>query len=664
MSNFGMIRCINKKVFFCVVLALNATILSWGQIPAGYYDEAFGKSGKQLQSALSHIIDNQTILTYGSDNPGGLWHAFRTTDVRPDGTVWDIYSNCTFIPWEDGHISASGECNGGTQQEHTFCQSWMNYASTPLYSDIFHIYPVDAWVNGRRNNYPYGEVPDAEGWITRVFQNGAKLGYNDYVSEEYESYCNTVYEPADEYKGDIARGFFYIATRYMFEDSAFSESYGMTCRSQLRPWALSMMKKWHHQDSVSQKEIDRNNNIYTLFQHNRNPYIDYPELVDLVFGDDSSTTTFRLQIPQAPSDFQVVPDSTGQLYATLSWTNPRKFLNGLDIDTLLEIIIYRNNQEVYRINKPLPNQQQAWVDYGVPNARNYEYRICAVTAAGIGLSSRVSSYVGQSCPLTVELFDEQFDGWQGGARIEFHDTEGEVLSFVRLACGSDWENTYELQLPAEIIDFVWIPGTKDEENSFIIVDFQTDTLFSTTCNWVYDSASTESYLHSDVQDLSGIFYTFDNSHCPLEPTQCRIFDTITVLVRPEELPYTYLPGGFQFTTDMLSNPSITYLSRHDGLCDSIITVNFTFSTDYSEIGTDVDMEIQPNPTTGLVEVKIKGSFHAQYPAQLFDVSSHLLLEINLQNGANIIDLSNYPSGIYFIKMFDEGHSIKRKLIKK
>lgn len=664
MDILGFVGKFHQKLVLGVIFVLNATFLSFGQIPANYYDAALGKSGRQLQEALSHIIDNQTVLFYGSDNPGGLWHAFRTTDVRADGTVWDIYSNCVFIPWEDGHITSSGECNGGTQQEHTFCQSWMNYASTPLYSDIFHIYPVDAWVNGRRSNYPYGEVPDNADWITRVFQNGAKLGYNNYTSEDYESYCNTVYEPVDEYKGDIARGFFYIATRYMFEDSAFSESYGMTCRSQLRPWALSMMKKWHHQDPVSQKEIDRNDNIYNLFQHNRNPYIDYPELVDLVFGDDSSHTTFQWKIPQSPENFQVVPDSTGQLYAILSWKNPESFLDGQNIDTLYDIIIYRNEQEVHRIHQSVPGQQQTWVDYAVPNARNYEYRICAETTAGAGLSSRAHSYIGQSCPVTVELFDEQYDGWQGEARLEFHNAEDELLSFLRLACGSDWENTFELPLPAETINCVWVPGTKDEENSFIIVDFQSDTLYSTTCNWVYDSTSSENYLHSDVQYLSGIFYSFDNGHCPLETLSCRVYDTLTVLARPDELPYSYEPGGFVFTADMLSNPSVTYLKRHAGLCDSIITVNFLVSTEYSNIDTDFIIDIQPNPTEGQFEVVVSGDYQECHKTQVYDVSSHLLFETILQCGTNFLDLSSYPSGVYILKIKQGNHTIIRKLIKK
>lgn len=512
--------------FFALLILMFPALRA--QIPENYYDSAYYKSGYELKAALSNIIFDHTALWYGSDAPGGLWHAFRTTDVRPNGYVWDIYSNCNFIPWEDGHVASSGECNGGTQQEHTFCQSWMNYCETPLYSDMFHMYPVDAWVNGRRNNNPFGEVPDEADWTTRWFANGARLGYNAFVGSDMTSTCGIAYEPADEYKGDIARGFLYIATCYMFADSAFSEDYEMTIRSQLRPWALDLMLKWHRQDPVSAKEINRNNLIYSQFQHNRNPFIDYPELANLIFGPDSSNALFSPTLVRAPRNFTITPASNGARRATLTWTNPTTRIDGQPA-VLNTIVIQRNGVTIHTIANPIPGDSLSWTDNHVPNNRTYEYRIFSVSSDGNGLMANGKAYIGQYCPLTAELYDEYYDGWQGDARIEFQDTLGNVLAFSKLPCGEGWENLYDIQLPPETINCVWIPGDYDEENSFRLYDYELELIFDAT--------------GTGVEDFNGIFYTFTNDRCPLATIPDTTFADSIVCVN--QLPLIW--NGVTFT---------------------------------------------------------------------------------------------------------------------
>lgn len=651
---------VKKRLLLTTVATICVFFSTFGQIPAGYYDAAVGKSGRELQAALSGIIDHHTVLTYGSDNPGGLWHAFRTTDVRPDGTVWDIYSNCVFIPWEDGHISAAGECVGGTQQEHTFCQSWMNYSSTPLYSDMFHIYPVDAWVNGRRSNHPYGEVPDEQDLITRLFQNGAKLGYNGYISEDYESFCSQVYEPIDEYKGDIARGFFYIATRYMFEDSEFSESYGMTVKSQLRPWALSMMRKWNRQDTVSQKELNRNNLIFNQFQHNRNPYIDFPELVELVFGADSLYANFHTECPRAPQNLTVTPDTSGRLFATLSWENPSVLLNGELADTLLSVKIFRDGVQIFEIHHPSVGQWMTWTDYAVPTARSYEYRVLATTSAGNGLTAVSSAFVGQSCPLIVRMFDEADDGWQGPARIEFQNMRNERLSFIRMACGEEWGNTYTLPLPADSIQCVWIPGTRDYENAFILSHSFADTMFAAQAVMVYDSATASTQLHSDVEQFDGVFFTFVNDACPLDEVPCRVFDTLEMHLSADQLPYLYGPAQFLFTANMLDNPFYTYHVSGTDDCDSIITVQFSVDNATYAPMAHVVVEISPNPTTGKLFLHISNVENGEI--QLFNVAAQPLMNMQCTSGIHELDISSFAKGVYLVKIRTATSEVVKKVI--
>jgi len=266
----------------------------FAQIPPGYYDPASGKTGVALQAALHTIIKGHTVISYA-----GLWTAYYTTDDKPNGKVWDMYSDIpdgtpngnppysyTFGTNQCGNYSGEGDCYN---REHSWPKSWFN-DTPPMNSDIFHIYPTDGKVNGMRDNYPYGTV-SAPSWTS---ENGSKLG-----TCTWPGYTGTVFEPRDEYKGDFARSYFYMSTRYYTEDAGWAGS-PATTGSQLKPWALQLMLHWSTIDPVSQKEIDRNNTVYGM-QHNRNPFIDHPEFAGQIWGN-----TVGVQDMNA-MDFQLVP---------------------------------------------------------------------------------------------------------------------------------------------------------------------------------------------------------------------------------------------------------------------------------------------------------------------------------------------------------------------
>jgi endonuclease I len=248
-----------------------------GNVPPGYYDSAIGLEGEVLQSALHNIIDNHNSVSYTY-----LWTAFYTTDDKPDGTVWDMYSDVPGgVPpyiYEFGiDQTGDGAAEGsGYNREHSWPQSWYGGLS-PMYTDLFIIYPTDVRVNGFRSNYPYGEVGSA----TWTSLNGSKLG-----SSSYPGYSGTVFEPIDEYKGDFARSYFYMGARYFGEDGSWVGS-PQVDGAQLVPWAEAMMLEWHLADPVSTKEIDRNDAVYDI-QHNRNPFIDRPDFVLKVYGSEMS----------------------------------------------------------------------------------------------------------------------------------------------------------------------------------------------------------------------------------------------------------------------------------------------------------------------------------------------------------------------------------------
>ncbi|HPE34596.1 MAG TPA: endonuclease [Bacteroidales bacterium] len=294
------------KILAVIVLYFSGLVL-YAQIPGGYYDSASGLSGSSLQQALHNIIDDHTVITYSE-----LWDYFQQTDKKSNGKVWDIYSDIpggtppyefTFIVDQCGNYSQEGDCYN---REHSFPKSWFGGDIYPMFSDLFQIYPTDGWVNNKRGNFPYGEVGIAS-WTS---MNGSKLGECN-----VNGYTGTVFEPIDDFKGDLARMHFYMATRYLGEDSNWPGSdavYG----AQMKEWALNMLHSWHQNDPVSTKETDRNNAVYQI-QNNRNPFVDHPEFVDLIWfyssTDNQNALLSNIRIyPNPAEDFITVDLSADQ----------------------------------------------------------------------------------------------------------------------------------------------------------------------------------------------------------------------------------------------------------------------------------------------------------------------------------------------------------------
>ncbi len=269
------------KIFYIITGLLLLVYHCTAQIPDGYYDSAEGLSGEELREELRDIIDNHDSQSYGS-----LWTHVQSTDKKANSKVWDMYSTradgtsdyeYTFVEDQCGNYSGEGSCYN---REHSVPASWYNDAN-PTYTDLFHLYPTDGWTNGIRSNHPFGEVDNPS--VTT--SNGSKKGSNT-----YPGYSGIVFEPIDEFKGDFARTYFYVATRYMnnipsWNGTAFSGN-------DLSEWHANMLLEWHWNDPVSQKETDRNNAIHDI-QDNRNPFIDHPEWVDLIWGSTSGVGTLE-----------------------------------------------------------------------------------------------------------------------------------------------------------------------------------------------------------------------------------------------------------------------------------------------------------------------------------------------------------------------------------
>lgn len=300
-----------KRILHSLVLSI-LFINTFAQIPAGYYSTATG-TGATLKSQLNLIITaGHQDMSYG-----GLWTAYQTTDrdyfYENDGSILDIYSerpNAT-DPYNftitTNQCGSNGYANEGDcyNREHIVPQSLFNEAS-PMKNDIHFIRATDGKVNGERSNYPFGVVGNAS--FTSL--NGSKVGTS--VSQ---GYSGPVFEPIDAFKGDVARMIFYFVTRYETQLSGFSSGniLGGSAFPGLQTWELNQLLMWHAADPVSPEEIARNNASFT-FQQNRNPFIDNPAYVGLIWG----TPVIDNQAPTSPTNLVASNPTINSI--ALSWT--------------------------------------------------------------------------------------------------------------------------------------------------------------------------------------------------------------------------------------------------------------------------------------------------------------------------------------------------------
>jgi endonuclease I len=290
------------KKFYTLSLVLFVSTL-FAQIPAGYYNTATG-TGYSLKTQLYNIIKGHTDQGYA-----GLYVTYRQSDAdkyyEKNNTLLDIYSEnpggADAYEYTYGG-GAQDDGSGGTAEgqkynrEHIVPQSYFD-SELPMYADAHFIVPTDKYVNGKRDNLPFGKVNTSN----QTFTNGSKLGAN--LNSGYSAgYSSTVFEPIDEFKGDVARMILYFVTRYETQLAGFYSGASAGLQSKvmfdgsenkaLSDTFLKILVTWHNQDPVSQREIDRNNAIY-LRQRNRNPYIDHPEYIQTIWGAALATEQFE-----------------------------------------------------------------------------------------------------------------------------------------------------------------------------------------------------------------------------------------------------------------------------------------------------------------------------------------------------------------------------------
>jgi endonuclease I len=225
----------------------------------GAWYDGIEPDSASFRADLRALLSTARLVSYDA-----LWSAFRRTDARPDGTVWDIYSNEVFEFGDDqcGEYAGLGDCYN---REHTWPQSWTDDDGTPR-KDLHQVFPTDGYTNGRRGDEIYAEVASAR-WSS---SNGSTLGTCTQDGRRL-----TAFEPDEEYKGDLARAYFYVSVRYRGEDASWNAN-AMVDGASIEPEAEAMLRRWAVEDPVSEKELDRNDAVQAI-QGSRNPFIDHPE---------------------------------------------------------------------------------------------------------------------------------------------------------------------------------------------------------------------------------------------------------------------------------------------------------------------------------------------------------------------------------------------------
>lgn len=363
------------------------------QPPAGYYNNATGLTCASLKTSLKTIITSG----FNQQSYSDLWLRYLTSDVKPRevGTgssqvIWDIYSDRPG-PANDPYNFTPGDGPGGQQdqgqggnvegewynREHTIPLSWFGGSTSGPGADYLHIFPTDKAVNGKRASWPYGQV----GAASFTSLNGSKLG-----NSSLAGVSGTVFEPIDSFKGDVARAFLYFVTRY--EDNMPSYGNNTEASQAFEPNKypsvdlafLQMMINWHQLDPVSTKEQLRNNAAYA-FQKNRNPYVDRPEFVDLVWNAlCPGLSTLPVDIVSFKG--KLVGENIILEWAVKNEQNLNKYeiqrsFNGTAFETIGLVNATNNTQYTFR-------------DYATPNrGRQVYYRIRKVDKDGMFKYSQV-----------------------------------------------------------------------------------------------------------------------------------------------------------------------------------------------------------------------------------------------------------------------------------
>lgn len=604
-------------------LLLTAFLISFyafSQIPTGYYATATG-TGYTLKTQLYNKIKGHSDKGYA-----GLWTTYSTSDrdkqYENDNSIIDIYSErptttdpyvYTYGTSQCGTYSVEGNCYN---REHIIPQSVFNSAS-PMVADAHFIPPTDGKVNGMRSNYPHGKVATAS-WTSL---NGSKLG-----TSATTGYVGTVFEPIDEFKGDVARMYFYFATRYENTVAGYSyEMFNGTSNQVFTTAFRDVLLQWHNQDPVSAREIARNNAIYAR-QLNRNPYIDHPEYVGMIWG--GTTPVADTQAPTSPTSLTASNITSTSLQ--ISWTASTDNIGVTAYD------VYMNGTLRTTVSTTTASIT------GLSAGTTYSFYAKAKDAAGNASanSTTINATTTATSLVTDLYFSEYIEGSSNNKVLEITNATG---ASVALATYSVKKQTNGAGAWSTGIT---LSGTLANTGKFVLVNSSIATGCYATASANISSAATEMTFNGN--DAVGLFkngvlidiigtLNGGTGNFSVDETIRRK----TTVVVPKTT--------FNKTTDW----TVYALDTCNGIGNK--TVNTSNSPKQN-----FDFTVYPNPSNGNFNLDF-GIEKLNYSIEIFSSIGQKIFEKSNANETTM-ELTNFKSGIYLVKVTKDNQSVVKSIV--
>ena len=447
-----MYRVIKMRRNSFVIFLLSVIVFNiYAEIPLGYYDAAKGLTNGELKTKIHEIIRPHTRISYGA---GGTWEVFRNSDVRSDGSIWDMYSDVVrYFPSTGSHSEM--------HIEHSVPKSWWGESgsgnSSFVYEasfDMHHLVPSDASTNMSKSNFVLGVVE------TPSFDNGvSRIG-----KAMVDGVSRSVFEPHDDYKGDFARMYMYVFTCY--QDYTWTSNGVYMLNNELYPtlntYARNLLMKWHRQDPVSEKERNRNEAVYNA-QKNRNPFIDFPHLAEYLWGE---------KIDYAFS-FEAVD-------------------NTLSIPTGINAIEINSNQITWSWDK-------------VSNADGYEVNCYSMQGAKLKTEKEGFDMVGSTgTPLP--------EGWIGTASGYYTSDAGTGEAIPSVALKNSKEYLQTPEYPAPVMEFSFMYRfASTATGSSLLVEYNRGGKWQTLQQIEYENTTkaTLNYTFESSDDVRAFRFTYN-----------------------------------------------------------------------------------------------------------------------------------------------------------
>jgi len=600
-----------KQSYF-LIITLITTSIGFAQIPSNYYDSANGLTGYSLKTQLKNIITNghsdqgysslytgyvtthsdnveesgyendNTVLLFYTENPTGIdtYSYIHDTDENPTGT------NC-------GNYNSENDCYN---REHIIPQSSFGSAS-PMQNDIHHVIPSDGYVNGQRGSLPFGTVGSAN-WTS---QNGSKRG-----SSSVAGYGDQVFEPIDEFKGDIARSILYFVTRYENTVNGYTsfEMFNGTESQALEDWAISILLDWHYNvDPVDHREIDRNDAAYN-YQGNANPFVNHPEYANLIWNPTSDT-----QDPTNPTNLMASNPTDNSI--DLDWTASTDNLAVTSYD------VYIDN--VFAFNTSNTNVTAT----GLTSDTNYCFKIRAKDAAG-----NTSGFSNEDCETTTN---------NGSDTTE---------------CLTE---TFE-NLDTSIGSYSNVSWTGDDGGTWYATDSRTDQSLNSNAITVRNGALT-------LPSTSGGIGT-------LTVTTQRVFGggsgTFNLKVNGNILGTI----AYDDTVQTITIPNINIENNVSVVIDGNSTSGNRVKFDdlsytcYTALGIEefnsVNVKLHPNPFKNNLTVVLNSDIETN--VEIFDILGKRVFQKAFYR-TSILNLQALKTGIYILRISQNNKTISKKLVK-